>query len=245
MSGFTNTPVQFEDEGKRSKTLILCATLFELTAFWEYALTDTERQRLASVFQRRNYRGLFNIRANLDCCITGVGVPATLLHLARLHIRDYDFVLSVGFGGSYSPRLQIGEVVQITEDAFADLGVMDKGQFVPLNATPFFGDTGKQQPFYTASNLFVPNYRQCRALTRNMPTGELSNLAGLDWKKEQVDIESMEGAAVALECELYAKEFLTLRVVSNYVRPAQEAQWNSELAKANLAVAILDVLKTR
>lgn len=228
-----------------SKNLIVCATLFELTSFFEQNLTPSERNVLAPILHSPRYTGVFNIRGELDCCITGVGVPSCLINLTRLPLHSYDFVLGVGFVGSYRNRLQIGEVIQITEDAFADLGMVQEGAFVPLNATTFPVEGKENEPFYTASNLFMENYRMCRAFTRNMPTGELSNVVGLDWLDAHVEVESMEGAAFAMTCGLYAQDYLSLRVVSNYVRPRAESQWNAELAQEHLASAMCEALRAR
>lgn len=228
-----------------SKKLIVCATLFELADFFEHYLTLSERETLAPILSNPRYTGLFNIREELDCCITGVGVPSCLINLTRLPLHSYSFVLGVGFVGSYRNLLQIGEVVQITEDAFADLGIVQDAQFVPLNATPFPVEGKENEPFYVASNLFMANYRMCRAFTRNMPTGELTHVAGLDWQEAHVEVESMEGAAFAMVCEQSAQDYLSLRVVSNYVRPGAEAQWNAALAQKYLAAAMFEALKAR
>ena len=85
----------------------------------------------------------------------------------------------------------------------------------------------------------------CRAFTRNMPTGELTDRVGLEWSVAHAEVESMEGAAFAMTCGLYAQDYLSLRVVSNYVRPRAKAEWNAALAQANLATAMLEALKAR
>ena len=226
-----------------AKQLIVSATLFEIRAFLETYCTAPEREALTPILQQPHYTGLFNICERLDGCITGVGAPSCLYHLSRLPLKNYELVLGVGFVGSYCTALSVGEVVQITEDAFADLGIINQERFLPLCDTNFPIAVNADQPFYIASNFFVEDYRRCRAFTFNTPTGDLANPVGLKWQDWNVEVESMEGAAFAMVCQKLTTDYLSLRVVSNYVSPRHAAQWNPPLAQQHLAIAMVEVLK--
>ncbi|MEO7535877.1 MAG: futalosine hydrolase, partial [Ferruginibacter sp.] len=66
----------------------------------------------------------------IDILVTGVGVPATIYQLQKkLFNSDYELVIQAGIAGAFSPNLQLGEVVLIGQDTFADIGMEEKTHF--------------------------------------------------------------------------------------------------------------------
>ncbi|MGP1363358.1 MAG: phosphorylase family protein [Bacteroides sp.] len=226
--------------------LIVSATLGELTQFLEQYLSVGEKERLKDLLSNPKFMGFMNLRPRVDCCITGVGVASVCMQMAQLPLKGYSFVLGVGFVGSYAEEFAIGQVVQITEDKLADYGLWKAGKFRSLTEINLPTVLGGDGSFVQASTFFLANYPCVRALTFSYPTGDvLCKRERLDKYKEGM-VESMESAAFSLVCSnLQIKEYLSLRVVSNYVRRREQAQWNVPLAQANLAEAILEVLYTR
>ena len=109
-----------------TKTLLVSATLWELEAFWEQYLSPDARTPLTPILSDPLYMGHFTVDKTLDCCITGVGVASVLINLAECPLETYDWVLGVGFVGSYTEALAVGDVVQVSEDAFADYGLEEE-----------------------------------------------------------------------------------------------------------------------
>ena len=68
-----------------------------------------------------------------DYLITGVGSPATVYHLLKkITSKKYDVVFQVGVAGSFDESLQLGEVVLVNADCFADLGAIENKKFHSL-----------------------------------------------------------------------------------------------------------------
>ncbi len=64
-----------------------------------------------------------------DILITGVGIPATVYHLTRKSIAEkYELVIQAGIAGAFSDKFNLGEVVAIKEDTFADIGIEENGE---------------------------------------------------------------------------------------------------------------------
>jgi len=225
-----------------TKTLLVSATLWELEAFWERYLSPSARAPLTPILSDPLYMGHFTVDKTLDCCITGVGVASVLINLAAAPLETYDWVLGVGFVGSYTEALAVGDVVQVSEDAFADYGLEEETGFVALANTPF-PSVMRGQVFCIASSEMLLFYPIVRSFTKSVATGNMSTPPGLVPQAYDVQVESMESAAFALLCSRRARAYTSLRVVSNYVRPG--AVWNIPLAKARLAQAIEQVVLGR
>ena len=220
-----------------TKTLLVSATLWELEAFWDMRLSPSARASLTPILSDPLYMGHFTVDKTLDCCITGVGVASVLVNLAASPLETYDWVLGVGFVGSYTEALAVGDVVQVSEDAFADYGLEEETGFVSL-ANTSFPSIMKGQVFCVASNKTTTFYPTVRGFTKSV--ANLSTPPGLVPQAYDVQVESMESAAFALLCSRRARAYTSLRVVSNYVRPG--AEWDVALAKARLAQALVQVL---
>src|SRR6476620_4487013 len=97
------------------KILIIVATYQEIAPFIK-ALGDIEMQDL-SFKQNDN---------EIKIIVTGVGMVATAYALGKeLAINTYDVAINVGVAGSFSKRIALGELVQVTQDVLAELGAED------------------------------------------------------------------------------------------------------------------------
>ena len=62
---------------------------------------------------------------DIDVLVTGIGMTATAFWLGKILSDKYDWCLNLGLAGSFNKNLEIGNVVNITQDHFAELGAED------------------------------------------------------------------------------------------------------------------------
>lgn len=179
-----------------------------------------------------------------DILITGIGVAFSTFHLTNaLKDNQYNIVLNVGISGSLTKELDIGEVVNVISEEFADLGIENKNEFLTLfeagfldfNEFPF--DKGILKPELVDIKIEL---KQVRGITTNKSHGRKSSIAGLN-EKFTAQVESMEGAAIFYVCNWIGIPCCQIRAISNYVEPRDSAKWNIPLALDNLKQAILSL----
>ena len=67
---------------------------------------------------------------NLPTLITGVGMLNTAINLTKeLNNNDYDLVINMGDAGCFSDEIKIGDVVEVVEDCFSEIGFEDGESF--------------------------------------------------------------------------------------------------------------------
>jgi len=174
----------------------------------------------------------------VDILITGVGVPATLYHLQKkLQQTVYDLVIQAGIAGTFHHDIELGEVVLVKQDTFADIGmeeqkifktVFDAG-FADRDAFPFNNGW-----LINSSNHFqLSSLRQATAITVNKVSDSML-------QKQQAilhflpEIESMEGAALHYVCLQEKIAFLQIRSISNEVGERDKSRWKIKEAVENL-----------
>lgn len=169
----------------------------------------------------------------IETLVTGMGIPATIYSLSKkISNNKYDFIINIGIAGSFTESLSMGEVVEVVEDCFADLGVDNGTAFIPLttieNKANFFSNTPK-------TNLF-----KARGITVNTVTGTTLRK---NWLKNQYlpHIETMESAAIFYVCQNENIPFLVLRSISNEVGQRNKQYWNIPLAVKNLWLTLSEV----
>ncbi|MDP9081203.1 MAG: futalosine hydrolase [Bacteroidota bacterium] len=185
------------------------------------------------------------LTANCQLLTTGVGMTATAFALGRhLSSNKYDLVLNLGIAGSFDRNIALGDVVEITEDIFAELGAEDDTNFLPI-ADMGFGEatyypSKKLVDLYNLFNTF--NLPLAKAITVNTVHG---NEASIQKVTERLNpqIESMEGAAVFYACKQFDVPCMQIRAVSNYVEKRNRANWNIGLAIKNLNTFAIEFLK--
>lgn len=182
-------------------------------------------------------------------CIGGVGPVATAWNLAHaLQAERPDLVIQAGIGGAIDRRLQIGEVVHVVSERFADLGVEEAdGRFTDLfelgllePATPPFV-AGRLNNLQPAGANFLPGVQ---GITVSKAHGSAASIEALRAKYPDAQLESMEGAALFYGCLLSGVSFLEIRGVSNYVEPRNREGWNLPLAIDNLNAVLIEILQT-
>jgi len=170
-----------------------------------------------------------------DILITGVGMVATAFALGQHLSKKYDVVLNVGIAGSFDRLISLGELVNVTEDTFSELGAEDHQDFISLPQLGFGENT-----FHSLQNN-IPHLKKVKGITVNKVHGNASSIAKIE-ELYQPQTESMEGAAVFFACQRMGIPVLQLRSISNYVEPRNRANWNIGLAIKNLNDWLIEYL---
>jgi len=97
------------------KILIATATSLELTPFLEHL----EKNGSKKSFFEYEYK-----EHSIFPLVTGVGALHTAFALARFtEIKNIDLAINAGLCGAIDKSLHLGDVLEIDQDRFADLGV--------------------------------------------------------------------------------------------------------------------------
>lgn len=182
----------------------------------------------------------------IDVLITGIGTTFTAFHLTNaLREKKYQMVINVGIAGSLTRELNIGEVVAVVSDEFADLGIEKEDEFLTLFESGFM-DSNEfpfEQGILKSSDWNgLIQIKKVRGITTNKSHGRTSSIAEIK-SKFAAQVESMEGAVVLFVCNWLGVNCCQIRAISNFVESRDSAHWNIPLALENLNVAILDVLR--
>ncbi|WP_428327558.1 futalosine hydrolase [Mucilaginibacter sp.] len=215
-------------ELKKSKMriLIVAATIKEIEPL--IAEFGKGEASTASVIQLQT--------ANCQVLITGVGMVATAFALGmHLSANRYDLVVNLGIAGSLDRSISLGEVLEVTEDTFAELGAEDDTEFLSIENMGFgvskYHPTTKLIDLYNLFNNF--NLRVATAITVNTVHGNDASIQKIA-SRLNPQLESMEGAAFFYACRQLNVPCLQIRAVSNYVEKRNRGNWKIGLAIKNL-----------
>jgi len=223
------------------KILIVAATRFEVRPLTDHFAFVQKEDETLSHFRYRN--------SDVDILITGMGMTATAYHLGKqLAMTAYDLVINAGVCGSFTADIPIGEVVEITEENFSELGAESKNSFLTLfdlglmepDDPPF--RSGKLINTTITLSSALSDLRKVRGTTTNIIHGNpetIRKIIGIF----RPDVESMEGAAVFYACLTAAIPFHQVRGISNFVEERDKSKWDIPLAIDNLNRVLLELLQ--
>lgn len=221
------------------KILIVSATPFEILPLKQY-LGENNISTESKTFSLKNCQVSF-----LE---TGVGIPATLYALSVSDLKSFDLIINAGIAGSLSRNFEIGQVFEINNERFADLGVQEKnGTFTDVfelglaekNHPPF--ENGWIVNKNTANFNFLP---KAFGITVNKVHGESKSIEIIKNKYPEAQIETMEGASFAFYCALQKLNYLQVRSISNFVEPRNRKNWKISLAIDNLNKVLIDLISS-
>jgi futalosine hydrolase len=182
--------------------------------------------------------------AFIDVLITGVGGVATAYAVTKqLKQVKYDAALNFGIAGSFDKSIQLGTVVNVMYDCFADLGAEDGENFLSLAEMGLEG-ISELSNLPGITNPVLSAIPKVSAITVNKVHGSEESIAKTK-RRYQPQTESMEGAAFLYCCMMEKIPCAQIRAVSNYVERRNKNNWNISLAIENLnkkAVEILEAL---
>ena len=197
----------------------------------------------ATEFEIASFR---NAKPSADFLITGIGSAISVYHiLKRLQKVDYDLVIQAGIAGSFTESLQLGEIVFVQEDNFADLGISEKNFFSTIfekgfameDEFPFTNGWLKNQE--TLMNIFP--LKKVRGITVNKVTDNKEWIRELQLKYDP-GIETMEGAALHYTCLFEKIPFIQVRAISNYIGERDKNKWEMKKAIQNLNKFMLKIM---
>ncbi len=221
------------------RILLVAATSFEVAPTLEWL--QLQCQQIGNHQFKKDF-------LEVQVLITGVGLPITTYALTKTlqTSKPFDLLINAGIAGAINPQLDIGQVIQVTSDQFADLGVEEaNGDFTSMQALDLL--PGNQYPF-TGGKLLNPHadtsfLPSVTAISVNKVHGYLPSIEKLK-ENYTADIESMEGAAFFYVCLMEQVKFLQIRSISNYVEARNRDNWDIPLALKNLNTVLIDMLHT-
>tara|TARA_B100001142_G_scaffold330325_1_gene398130 strand:- start:2653 stop:3231 length:579 start_codon:yes stop_codon:yes gene_type:complete len=164
---------------------------------------------------------------------TGVGMLNAAINLTKeLHKKKYDLVINMGVAGSFSSEIKIGDVVEVTEDSFSEIGFEDGESFSE------FSDFDIKDRFIVAARTSL---RKVRAITVNTVHGNQNSIDNIIERLDP-DIESMEGAAIFQVCDEMKIPCMQIRSISNKVEIRNKDNWQLDLAIRNLNLEIEKII---
>lgn len=218
-----------------SKVFLFAATEFEILP---------TIQHLESNFQKKSFFEYSSGELSIFPVITGVGSMLTSLAMSRTNnLKDADLLINAGVAGSYNKELNIGDVVEVIEDRFGDLGVEEAdGTFTDIFEMELMN--GDQFPFEKGiiKNESQTSYQKVSAITVNKVHGTESSITKIS-KKYKAEIETMEGAAFLYTSKIMDLKCIQIRAISNYVEPRNKDNWNIQLAIDSLNKALIGIMK--
>lgn len=206
-----------------------------------YPLVERLNERLPSA---RENIWIYENKA-VELLVTGVGMVATTFALTKRLSAGFDGVcVNMGIAGAFSQKIKIGEVVRVSKDCFADLGVENAdGSF-----TDCFDTALIKEDVFTAKWLLAPvspfqskeTIKLASGLTVNKVTGSDDSILKLTY---EADIETMESAAFFYTCLKFGMPFAAFRSISNRVEARNRANWDIPRAIQSLNNHLINLLE--
>jgi len=175
-----------------------------------------------------------NVR-NFPVLITGVGMVNTAINLTKELIKsDYDLVINMGIAGSFSDDVKTGDVVEVVEDTFSEIGFENGDKFSE------FTDFRIKTSYSVKSKT---NLRKAKGITINTAHGKEDSITEIV-NRINSDIETMEGASVFKVCEELDVSCMQIRAISNNVEIRNKDNWDIDLAIRNLNSEVEKIIDT-
>ena len=182
----------------------------------------------------------------VDLLVTGVGLVASTYALAKeVAVKAPAFILQAGVAGSLEEERPPGSVVAVRSECIGDLGVNEQGTFKTLFDLQLLGTN--TPPWQNGRLVNEGSYLSTLSLpvvdsvsVNEISTGEET----IRYYREQlqVQVESMEGAALHYVALLEKIPFLQLRSISNFIGERDKTKWKMKEAIANLNRELLQHL---
>ena len=163
--------------------------------------------------------------------ITGMGMVNTSIQMTKeLMQNKYDLAINMGVAGSFSKDYVLGDVVEVLEDNFSELGFENGNDF------------GHFSDFVTKYNVAAKtNLQKVKGITVNTVHGNEKSINEIV-KRLNPDVESMEGAAVFKVCKKFAVTCMQIRAISNNVEKRNKENWDMHLAFKNLNDKVAQII---
>jgi futalosine hydrolase len=215
------------------KILIVSATRFEISPLLEQMelIADTGGKLVNCKYREME----------IDFLITGAGMVVTAFYAGKILNDSYDVAFNIGICGSFNRNINIGDIVNVYEDCFSELGAEDGAEFITLQELNLEGVTTIINNKYGSLNSVIEMLPKVNGITVNKVHGNENSIEKV-FQKFHPMVESMEGAAFMFACEIEDIPYAQIRAVSNYVEKRNKEAWNIPLAIENLNKKVIEVL---
>lgn len=222
------------------KILIVSATTLEVKPLIKHFKFE---ERIDAQTNSYSYK-----KMHIDVLTTGVGmVPTAYMMGKALSRTQYDAAFNLGIAGSFSRKLNPGDVVHITHDRFPELGA-DQGEYflslidLKLLEENYFPYRDGQLINETLiKSKTIDGLKTVRSITVNRVNTTNKSIEKIR-ERCNPDTESMEGAAFFYACFSEDIPCAQIRAISNYVEQRENDRWSIPKAIENLNKVILQVL---
>jgi len=186
---------------------------------------------------------------DIDILVTGHGSVFMAYHLAKaVNTYSYDLAINLGIAGSFDYFLELGFVVNVIQEQFADLGFEEKDSFFTLGEKELMDED--LFPFSEGILRCLGNFEidvvdsliPVKAITVNTLHGRQENIQKIK-SRFKCEIETMSGAAFFYTCLMEKIPFLQIRAISYFIEIRKVENWNHPLALGNLTTTILEILE--
>jgi futalosine hydrolase len=208
--------------------LIVSATYFEVKPIMDAIGASLDKETMVG-------------KHSINFLHTGVGMTQTAYVLTKRLHKPVDLVINAGIAGAFYKGIDIGEVVEVVSDCIIEMGAEDGDTFLEFAKLNLPGTNSFENVVYKQTQ-HLSELKKARGATVNKVHGNEGNIVRL-LKQFDVEIESMEGAAVALVCEQEKIPYIQLRAISNYVTKRNRDTWDIPLAVKNLNDVLFKILK--
>ena len=176
----------------------------------------------------------------IDLLVTGIGMTATAYQMGKIFRSKYDVALNFGVAGSFNRNLELGEIVNVVQDHFSELGAEHANGFYKLSEIDL---PGIQEVFNESkiNNKVIENIPSVCGITVNTVHGNDESIRKV-FDRFHPNTESMEGAAFLYACSAEKIPSAQIRAISNYVELRNKASWNMELAIENLNKKAIEII---
>jgi futalosine hydrolase len=214
------------------KILIVAATIQEVLPFIKSMNLKEKTKDTLYIGEYKTYQ--------LEILVTGIGMVTTAYYLTKMLIQNkYDLALNVGIAGSYKKEIAVGDVVNVVEDRFSELGAEDGDNFISMQEIQLQSKGSTPELYAPMINPYTNDlkssdiYRKVKGITVNTIHGNEKGISKIV-EKFNPDIETMEGAAFMYVCLSEGVKFIQLRAISNYIERRNKEKWNIPLSVQNL-----------
>lgn len=211
------------------RLLIVASTETEIQNFLDSSCLQTGPQQ----YRHKDF-------STITILITGIGMAGMTLHLSRfLASSQVEQSINIGFCGSFDHQIQLGSLVYVQNDVFAEIGVSDEIEhIIPFDRLLTNEAILKHLNIFQKPKLTFHNFndemKSVKGITVNTCTGDIRRAEHLV-SKFDAEVESMEGAAFFMTCNSFNIPCQQIRAVSNHIPGRNPDRWNVHLAQRNLS----------
>lgn len=186
---------------------------------------------------------------DVDILVTGYGSAFVAYHLTKaLNTYSYDLAINLGVAGSFDYFLELGFVVNVIQEQFADLGFEDKDTFFSLSEKEMLNEDSF--PFTEGVLRSLGNFEievvdsliPVKGITVNTLHGAQESIQKVKGRYK-CEIETLSGAAFFYTCLMEKIPFLQIRAISYFIEIRKVENWNHPLALGNLTTTVLEILE--